>query len=740
MFKKVQNSILILLGSFVAFPLFFIVGLYFNWFGLPLNSGEILNLKDDRVLPIEESYNDAKQILFGDLHVHSSFSLDAYLLNLPLLQGEGVHPISDACDYARFCSNIDFWSINDHAAWLTPREWKQTIKGIDNCNQISSKTDESEVIAFLGWEWTQRSVDPNDHYGHKNIIIKSIDPQEIPKAPIAADRLDDFNSSLSSFILQSTALVKDFKNRDLIFDLRYKQLELSSRIKCSVTNIQRGCSEVASTPEDLFKKLDKISSDILVIPHGTSWGNSAPPLASWTNQISPSQNDNNVQRLIEVYSGHGNSEEYRSWRSLYKNLDSTLECPSPASNFLPSCFRAGEIIRERCLFSAGSEEECNSRALEARRNYLLSNPLGHLSVPGQEPEEWLDAGQCKDCFLPAFNYRPGMSVQHALALSDFSQEEPFRLRFGFIGSSDNHQAKPGNGYKEVFRLGITNAKGPLNEDLRLALKPRSMEPAIPRSISVDPNVIIAKGNYPKEEERGSSFFLSGGLVGVHAALKNRDSIWESLNNREVYATSGDRILLWFNYISNNNDIYPMGSEVKSKLNPTFEVKVLGAFKQNPGCAGNQEMNPDIARRISNLCKGECFNPSDERKLISRLEVVRIRPQIYPNEPVESLIQDPWKVIPCDDKGEGCTVKFQDLQFENGTREVIYYVRAIQEPSDAINAKGLGCELDREGNCLKTDICYGDYRGISKGDCLGETEERAWSSPIFVSYESLVPQP
>ena len=43
-----------------------------------------------------------KQILFGDLHVHTTFSTDAFLWSLPMLQGEGAHPVGDACDYARF--------------------------------------------------------------------------------------------------------------------------------------------------------------------------------------------------------------------------------------------------------------------------------------------------------------------------------------------------------------------------------------------------------------------------------------------------------------------------------------------------------------------------------------------------------------------------------------------------------------------------------------------------------------
>ena len=78
------------------------------------------------------------QIFFGDLHVHTTFSQDAFLFSLPVIQGEGAHPPADACNFARFCSSLDFFSITDHAEGLTKEMWEDTIKSIKNCDAVSN--------------------------------------------------------------------------------------------------------------------------------------------------------------------------------------------------------------------------------------------------------------------------------------------------------------------------------------------------------------------------------------------------------------------------------------------------------------------------------------------------------------------------------------------------------------------------------------------------------------------------
>ncbi len=153
----------------------------------------------------------------------------------------------------------------------------------------------------------------------------------------------------------------------------------------------------------------------------------------------------------------------------------------------------------------------------------------------------------------------------------------------------------------------------------------------------------------------------------------------------------------------------------------------------PGCPSEavDSLTPD---RIESLCRGECYHPSSERKRIERIEVVRIRPQETPGEDVGELIEDPWRVFECPDDPYGCTVEFEDSEFVGEQREVRYYVRAIQQASDAINAGGLRCDYDEKGQCIAVNPCYGDYRSDPSDDCLAPNEERAWSSPIYLKFE------
>ncbi len=677
-----------------------------------------------------------KQILFGDLHVHTTFSPDAFMMSLPFLNGEGAHPPADACDFARFCSDLDFWSINDHAEGVSPQHWQETKEAIRQCNAVAGDPQNPDVVAFIGWEWTQVGQTPADHYGHKNVIFKDLGDDQVPTRPISA-----LSPQLVGALRTPPPLwqrlqmpIFDFANRQRYFDFAAYQEELRVTPMCAegvhVRELPADCHESAQTPAALYEKLTQWGFDTIVIPHGTTWGLYTPPGSAWDKQLVGAMHDPDKQTLIEVYSGHGNSEEYRAWHEVVFDANGEPTCPAPTAEYVPCCWQAGEIIRSRCEDTPA--DECEERVATARVNYLKAGAAGRLTVPGSTLEEWKDCGQCRDCFNPTFNLRPLSSAQYIAAIGNFDDPNaaPRRFRFGFIASSDNHTARPGTGYKEYGRHGMTEAAGPKDDTWGRRVFGGPEDPT-EESRFFDPNEPRGfQGFQLVDLERQASFFMTGGLVAVHSAGRSRDAIWSALKQREVYGTSGDRILLWFDLLNGPAGETPMGAEVRMSETPRFRVRAAGAFKQLPGC-------PDYAtkalapERLEHLCRGECYNPSDERRMITRIEVVRIRPQRARGEAVADLIEDPWRRFECPADPAGCVVEFDDPDFRVANREVLYYVRAIQEPTPAVNAGGLRCTYDASGNCVQVNACYGDFRTPWDDDCLSMNEERAWSSPIYV---------
>ena len=106
-----------------------------------------------------------KRVLFGDLHVHSTYSIDAFLYGLSFFGGEGAHPPADACDFARYCSELDFFSLNDHAEGLTPARWRRSIESLRDCNERAGDPANPDLVAYVGWEWTQTGATPDSHSG-----------------------------------------------------------------------------------------------------------------------------------------------------------------------------------------------------------------------------------------------------------------------------------------------------------------------------------------------------------------------------------------------------------------------------------------------------------------------------------------------------------------------------------------------------------------------------------------------
>jgi len=173
----------------------------------------------------------------------------------------------------------------------------------------------------------------------------------------------------------------------------------------------------------------------------------------------------------------------------------------------------------------------------------------------------------------------------------------------------------------------------------------------------------------------------------------------------------------------------MGSEHTLAEAPRFEVRAVGSFEPAPGCPETSRAALSV-EKLARLCNGECANPSDRRRAIAAIEVIRIRPQQTQGEPADGLIEDPWRRFECAPDPAGCRVEFEDPEFVSTGRDALYYVRALEEPSLAQNGNPLQPERDAAGRTTAVHLCTPDR--IDAGGCPAPVNERAWSSPIFVN--------
>jgi Protein of unknown function (DUF3604) len=679
-----------------------------------------------------------KQILFGDTHVHSTYSTDAFAGTLPLKQGaSGTFPPADACDYARYVSQIDFYFLTDHAESYLPEYWQDAINSVQRCSRASDPGN-AELVAFIGWEWSQVGITAESHYGHHNVLFKDIEREKLPARPIGAKGVATLGLRTSASRLPFGLEFMDFLNFGRYREFRRFGEALAEVPLCpdgvNSRKLPAECLELAGNPEELYTKLDEWGFDTLVVPHGSAWGMYTPPGASWQHQLKAKYHDPEKMKMIEVYSGHGNSENYRDFRARLLDKEGNPYCPKPSKDYLPTCWQAGEIIRKRCLAEGESVSECETRAVTARHDAVaVPHVGGWLSVQGTEVEDWLDAGQARDVYMPAFNYRPMKSAQYGLALRNFENpDSPLRYRWGLIGSTDTHTSRAGHGFKEYMRINSTEAGNRGGRSKWWHNMIYKDKKPLSQSLSLVDKDLVSLGLGATESERRASFLSLGGLVAVHAQGRSRDAIWEAMKRKEVYGTSGARIQLWFDLLNSSGDLSPMGSEVAMDENPRFRVTAVGSFKQRAGCPDSVK-SVLSEKRLHKLAKGECYNPTDERRLISRIEVVRIRPQQHADEQVSALIEDLWRVFECAPSVEGCQVVFDDKAFAAGGRDSVYYVRAIEESTARVNGNNLRTTFDGEGRAVKTNPCYGDYRTDKQDDCLAPVGHRAWSSPIFVDY-------
>ena len=151
--------------------------------------------------------------------------------------------------------------------------------------------------------------------------------------------------------------------------------------------------------------------------------------------------------------------------------------------------------------------------------------------------------------------------------------------------------------------------------------------------------------------------------------------------------------------------------------PRFEVRAVGAFKQKPGCPELQRQARSPRAPAAPL-QGRVLQPVRRAQAHHPHRGRAHPPADYAGRTGAPLIEDPWRTLRVRAERDRLrrAVRGSGLRRLAAARAV-YYVRAIEEPSPAVNAGNLRCKYDESGNCIEAHPCYGDYRTPASDDCL-----------------------
>ncbi len=259
--------------------------------------------------------------------------------------------------------------------------------------------------------------------------------------------------------------------------------------------------------------------------------------------------------------------------------------------------------------------------------------------------------------------------------------------FGFIGSTDNHMATPG----QVSEWGV------------------------PYKFGQTEQALLEIGDL----ERAPAFWNPGGLAGVWAEENTRDSIFDALKRRESFSTSGPRIVPRFfggwsfeSGLCERSDFatagyvggVPMGGRLPAppddRRAPSFAVSALA----DPGTASQPG---GLLQRIQ-VVKGWV---DDDGQFHQKVHDVAGRPE-------NGATVDPATCAPVGPGATSLCGVWTDPDFDPAV-DAVYYARVVENPSCRWSTRLCLSlpEKDRPDGCTS--------------DRLPRTiQERAWTSPIW----------
>ena len=395
---------------------------------------------------------DERRIYWGDLHTHTALSMDAYVLNTRLTPADAYRfargealPVHGGGTH-RLARPLDFAAVTDHAEYFGLTQVCSVEPERPYCQELAEAAAEDSRRGFV------EMFLPLIVSGERNCLVDDaacrVAERSLWQRIIAAANAANEPCEFTAFVANEwTASPGNLHwHRNLIYG--------SDKVPAQAIN-----SFDQPTQEKLWEALDaqcKVADGcrVLAIPHNSNIGMGGAFQTTGHSAATHALRAR-FEKLVEIHQHKGSSECYLQ------------------SNF--------------------SDEACDFE-------YVMPIPLRNAlrATPREltaEEQRQISSGYVRD------------ALARGLRIREASGVNPFR--YGFVGATDSHSARPGD-------VGEDDWAGSLGQWDRTPEK---------RAVYADYN--------------------PGGITGVWAEANTRETLFAALQRREVFATSGPRISLQF---------------------------------------------------------------------------------------------------------------------------------------------------------------------------------------------------
>ncbi len=604
--------------------------------------------------------------LFGDLHIHTGFSMDANAVGndttpddayrfargeeIPVFSGEPGKPRT-----ARLERPLDFAAVTDHAEWLGEvrlcRDPASEVYDTSGC-KIFRGEEQSRIAELLGMT---RGFFP------KLLGLVDLDFKRADEVCGADNGLCRAGMRTAWAELQASAERFYDRSADCSFTTfhawEYSRSPNSTKIHRNVILRNELSPEFPISAAEtghargLWPQLRDLCNatgtgcEAIAIPHNPNLSNG---------------------RMFEVWYREEGMEQQRAEAALRAEMEPIVEM---------SQIKGSSECRNGMFNVLGDTDElCD---------YEKYRDMSGLELEDCQERAENGATASKGCTSRVDHVRyallEGVREKNRIGVNPF--------KFGFIGSTDNHLSTPGQvaEWDQPYKFGATRRQA------------------------------LTIG----EQSRAIAHMNPGGLAGVWAEENTRDAIFDAMKRREAFATSGPRIV----------PRLFAGWELPADLCGREDFADVG-YAQGVPMGSDLPVSPDTDSApvfaVSALRDtGTAAHPGGK---LQRLQIVKgwVDDEGRFHQKVVDVAGDKDNgasvdLDTCQPQGRGadqlCAV-WQDPDFD-ATRDAVYYARAVENPSCRWTT--YLCNEWTDGP--KPDSC--DSPLIPK-----TIQERAWTSPVW----------